>query len=103
MHPASQTGAVTCIEYGGKYMYRIRRNQTPYKRIHTYALCAPHACTSYPLILKCVIKTGVHYLGGRFVPPAIRDGYKLVLPAFPGTQTHVKMASRAAACSTLRA
>jgi NAD(P)H-hydrate epimerase len=26
-----------------------------------------------------------HYLGGRFVPPAIRDKYQLQLPPFPGT------------------
>jgi len=30
--------------------------------------------------------TGAHYLGGRFVPPAIRDKYNLRLPPYPGRQ-----------------
>ncbi|WIA28016.1 hypothetical protein OEZ86_010604 [Tetradesmus obliquus] len=38
-----------------------------------------------------------HYLGGRFVPPAIRDKYSLLLPPFPGVQQCVKLPSAAAA------
>jgi NAD(P)H-hydrate epimerase len=34
-----------------------------------------------------------HYLGGRFVPPAIRDKYQLVLPAYPGTSQCVRLPS----------
>lgn len=32
-----------------------------------------------------------HYLGGRFVPPAIREHYKLRLPPYPGTAQCVKI------------
>jgi NAD(P)H-hydrate epimerase len=32
-----------------------------------------------------------HYLGGRFVPPAIKDKYKLHLPKYPGTAQCVKL------------
>jgi hypothetical protein len=35
-----------------------------------------------------------HYLGGRFVPPEIRDKYNLSLPAYPGTSMCVKFDSR---------
>ncbi|KIY96224.1 hypothetical protein MNEG_11737, partial [Monoraphidium neglectum] len=34
---------------------------------------------------------GTHYLGGRFVPPATRDKYGLVLPAYPGTAQSVRI------------
>ena len=36
-------------------------------------------------------RTGIHYLGGRFVPPAIRDEYKLSLPPFAGMRMHACM------------
>ncbi|MEW5301653.1 MAG: hypothetical protein WDW36_004500 [Sanguina aurantia] len=32
-----------------------------------------------------------HYLGGRFVPPAIREKYQLHLPSFPGTSMVVRL------------
>eukprot|EP00878_Enallax_costatus_P008270 GHUV01008646.1.p1 GENE.GHUV01008646.1~~GHUV01008646.1.p1 ORF type:complete len:545 (+),score=109.88 GHUV01008646.1:3292-4926(+) len=41
-----------------------------------------------------------HYLGGRFVPPAIRDKYKLHLPPYPGTSQCVKLPSAATAAAT---
>jgi hypothetical protein len=34
---------------------------------------------------------GRHYLGGRFVPPKIRQKYKLRLPAYPGTLQFVEI------------
>lgn len=40
---------------------------------------------------------GVHYLGGRFVPPATRDKYGLVLPPYPGVQQCVRISPPAAA------
>lgn len=30
-----------------------------------------------------------HYLGGRFVPPALQEKYQLDLPEYPGTETCV--------------
>ncbi|MEW5310909.1 MAG: hypothetical protein WDW38_002663 [Sanguina aurantia] len=49
-----------------------------------------------------------HYLGGRFVPPAIREKYQLHLPSFPGTSMVVRLddnagASTAAAASSAAA
>ncbi|KAI8470310.1 MAG: pyridoxamine 5'-phosphate oxidase [Monoraphidium minutum] len=35
---------------------------------------------------------GIHYLGGRFVPPATREKYCLSLPAYPGTAQCVRIA-----------
>lgn len=32
-----------------------------------------------------------HYLGGRFVPPALAEKYQLQLPEFPGSETCVKL------------
>ncbi|CAL5204625.1 unnamed protein product [Lathyrus oleraceus] len=32
-----------------------------------------------------------HFLGGRFVPPAIAEKYKLILPPYPGTSTCVRI------------
>jgi hypothetical protein len=40
---------------------------------------------------------GAHYLGGRFVPPATRDKYGLVLPPYPGVQQCVRLGAGAAA------
>ncbi len=38
-----------------------------------------------------------HYLGGRFVPPAIREQFKLRLPPYPGTAQCVKIGGAKAA------
>lgn len=35
--------------------------------------------------------TGVHYLGGRFVPPALEQKYQLNLPSFPSHECVVKL------------
>lgn len=35
-----------------------------------------------------------HYLGGRFVPPEIRDKYNLKLPPYPGSTMCVKLGSK---------
>jgi hypothetical protein len=35
--------------------------------------------------------TGHHFLGGRFVPPAIAAKYSLRLPAYPGTDMCVRI------------
>ena len=40
-----------------------------------------------------------HYLGGRFVPPAIRDKYALRLPAYPGAAQCVRIGGSAAAAA----
>jgi NAD(P)H-hydrate epimerase len=32
-----------------------------------------------------------HFLGGRFVPPAIAEKYKLILPPYPGTSMCVRI------------
>ena len=37
--------------------------------------------------------TGIHFLGGRFVPPALRDRFNLRLPAYPGTAQCVRLPS----------
>jgi hypothetical protein len=34
---------------------------------------------------------GAHFLGGRFVPPAIKQQYSLVLPPYPGASQHVRL------------
>ncbi|EIE21990.1 pyridoxamine 5'-phosphate oxidase [Coccomyxa subellipsoidea C-169] len=38
-----------------------------------------------------------HYLGGRFVPPIIKEKYKLNLPPYPGTSQCVKLSGSQAA------
>lgn len=45
--------------------------------------------------LELLLQGSHHYLGGRFVPPAIRDKYKLQLPPYPGTSQCVKLPSAA--------
>ena len=40
--------------------------------------------------------SGTHYLGGRFVPPAVAEEFSLELPAYPGTEMCVKIAGPAA-------
>lgn len=54
------------------------------------------SATGYLTVLRvatccCLIQGPYHYLGGRFVPPAIRDKYKLVLPPYPGMQQCVRL------------
>lgn len=47
----------------------------------------PEMLVSLTAPKKCALKFEgpYHYLGGRFVPPAIRDKYHLRLPPYPGT------------------
>lgn len=47
------------------------------------SLTAPKACAR--------LFQGAHYVGGRFVPPAIRKKYGLVLPEYPGSAQCVKV------------
>ena len=47
------------------------------------SLTAPKKCSSF--------FRGRHYLGGRFVPPKIRQQYKLKLPAYPGVSQFVEI------------
>ena len=47
------------------------------------SLTAPKLCATH--------FHGRHFLGGRFVPPAIVDRYELVLPAYPGTEQVVEL------------
>lgn len=52
----------------------------------------PEALISLTAPKKCAaFFRGRHYLGGRFVPPAIRSKYKLRLPAYPGTSQFVEV------------
>jgi NAD(P)H-hydrate epimerase len=44
-----------------------------------------------PLLMTWHLQGRHHYLGGRFVPPAIRDKYNLVLPPYPGTSQCVRL------------
>ena len=37
---------------------------------------------------------GVHYLGGRFVPPSISKKYELQLPQYPGTEQYLLIENR---------
>lgn len=54
---------------------------------------APEALISLTAPKKCAaFFRGKHYLGGRFVPPAIRSKYRLRLPAYPGTSQFVEIA-----------
>ncbi|XP_073830073.1 NAD(P)HX epimerase isoform X2 [Musca autumnalis] len=48
------------------------------------SLTAPKLCA------KCY-RGPHHYLGGRFVPPALKEKYQLDLPEYPGTETCVKL------------
>jgi pyridoxal 5'-phosphate synthase / NAD(P)H-hydrate epimerase len=40
---------------------------------------------------RCGVQGKHHYLGGRFVPPAIKEKYGLKLPAFPGVAQCVRV------------
>jgi len=51
------------------------------------SLTAPKHCAKH---LK---PDAVHYLGGRFIPPAISEKYNLVLPAYPGTRQAVRISN----------
>lgn len=57
--------------------------------------CRPEElCPLLPAASPTPCQGPFHYLGGRFVPPAIRDKYKLVLPPFPGTAQCVRLAAQ---------
>lgn len=34
---------------------------------------------------------GIHYLGGRFIPPGIEEKYSLGLPDYPGSEQVVRI------------
>ena len=52
------------------------------------SLTAPKLCARH-------FQGAHHYLGGRFVPPAIRDKYRLRLPPYPGTSQCVRIGGAA--------
>jgi len=58
------------------------------------SLTAPKACAQH-------FRGRAHYLGGRFVPPAIRERYGLVLPQYPGAAQCVKIGAGAADVAAL--
>lgn len=49
------------------------------------SLTAPKMCAKH--------FEGIHYLGGRFVPPTIIKKYNLILPPYPGTEQCVLLSS----------
>jgi pyridoxal 5'-phosphate synthase / NAD(P)H-hydrate epimerase len=53
----------------------------------------PHMLISLtaPKLCARTFRGDVHYLGGRFVPPAIADKYELRLPIYPGSSQCVKI------------
>jgi NAD(P)H-hydrate epimerase len=52
----------------------------------------PHMIISLTAPKLCAKKfSGIHYLGGRFVPPALAEKYKLDLPEYPGTESCLKL------------
>ena len=52
----------------------------------------PEALISLTAPKKCSTSfRGRHYLGGRFVPPKIRQQYRLKLPSYPGTSQFVEI------------
>uniref|UniRef100_A0A1B0ADN8 NAD(P)H-hydrate epimerase n=1 Tax=Glossina pallidipes TaxID=7398 RepID=A0A1B0ADN8_GLOPL len=48
------------------------------------SLTAPKQCAKF-------FKGTYHYLGGRFIPPSLKEKYQLDLPDYPGTETCVKL------------
>lgn len=48
------------------------------------SLTAPKLCAKH-------FRGKYHYLGGRFVPPALQSKYNLKLPEYPGTSSFVKL------------
>lgn len=52
--------------------------------------------TAASWLRECMSMQGEHhYLGGRFVPPEVRDKYMLRLPAYPGSSMCVKLDAQA--------
>jgi NAD(P)H-hydrate epimerase len=53
----------------------------------------PHLLISLTAPKKCAekFKGRLHYLGGRFVPPALEKKYGLELPKYPGTEVCVRL------------
>ena len=54
-----------------------------------------HRCTGLPAS-QTVCTQGKHYLGGRFVPPEIRERFNLQLPEYAGTAQCTKLPSSGA-------
>lgn len=50
--------------------------------------------------LHAVLQGAHHYLGGRFVPPAIQNKYKLTVPSFPGMAQCMKLPSSSDSAAT---
>ena len=52
----------------------------------------PHMLVSLTAPKLCAAKfDGIHYLGGRFVPPSLSAKYMLSLPAYSGTEQCVRL------------
>lgn len=52
----------------------------------------PHMIISLTAPKLCAKSfSGVHYLGGRFVPPALANKYQLELPEYQGTESCIKL------------
>lgn len=48
------------------------------------SLTAPKCCAQH-------FKGKYHFLGGRFVPPSLKEKYDMQLPDYPGTELCVKL------------
>ena len=48
------------------------------------SLTAPKMCARH-------FEGRFHYLGGRFVPPAVQEKYRLNLPSYPGLDSVVEL------------
>lgn len=61
-----------------------------------YSALAPELLISLTAPKMCAKKFlgKYHYLGGRFVPPALREKYQLDLPEYPGTETCVDISEK---------
>ncbi|CAD5208182.1 unnamed protein product [Bursaphelenchus xylophilus] len=52
----------------------------------------PHSLISLTAPKKCAEHfSGIHFLGGRFVPRALEDKYELNLPEYPGSQGFLRL------------
>ncbi|GIL79486.1 hypothetical protein Vretimale_18369 [Volvox reticuliferus] len=60
------------------------------------SLTAPKLCARY-------FKGAHHYLGGRFVPPAVSNRFHLRLPAYPGTSMCVRIGGAGKSAPTVAA
>ncbi|KAG2482649.1 hypothetical protein HYH03_018422 [Edaphochlamys debaryana] len=60
------------------------------------SLTAPKLCAKH-------FKGAHHYLGGRFVPPAVRERFALALPPFPGAAQCVRLGGSGASASAAAA